>query len=121
MKHERTNTMNAIKTITPKTLVRRHKAKELYGLVMAGCVNNLEETIDFVNKELRSEGIFRTENEYKYEDCLVFEHDGQTCLVFPFLRHIPLDTHKMAFWRLQIRQFVCAMWVEDYIFNCINN
>ena len=111
--------MNAIKTITTKTLVRCHKADELCGLVIAVRDWDLSETIDFINKEFRRKGIFLNENEYKYEDCLTFDNDGERCLVFPFLPHIPLDLDIMVMWRLRIRPYVLAMWIEDYIWNRI--
>ncbi len=112
----------AIKSITLKSIKRKHKReKTLYGLVILGCINDLEKTIEFMNGEWEEAGIFTTDARYKPEDCLQFEFEGKPALIYPFLEHIPLNLDNFAIWRMNIRPICPAMWVEDFVANYLKD
>ena len=49
------------------------------------------------------------------EDISVFQHEGRTCLLFPFTPEVQLDMGKLAMWRLKTRDHVEGMWLSDYV------
>ena len=69
----------SIKHITTDDLRRMENAEEL---IIQGCGGDLQEWVDGINGMLTEEGILRDGS--KFTDCSSFEHDGLTCLLFPF-------------------------------------
>ena len=45
-----------------------------------------------------------------------FQHDGVTCLLFPF-EGVELDMGKLAMWRLQTHGQFAGTWLSDYVPN----
>ena len=53
----------------------------------------------------------------RFHDCSAFEHDGVTCLLFPFSEDVMLDMGRLAVWRLQTHDNFGGTWLSDYVPN----
>ena len=60
------------------------------------------------------EGILR--NGSKFSECSSFEHDGLTCLLFPF-KGVDADIGRLAIWRLKTHDAFGGTWLSDYVPN----
>ena len=101
----------SIKHITTDDL-RRMKSSE--GLIIQGCGGDLQEWVDGINEMLAGEGILRDGS--KFTDCSSFEHDGLTCLLFPF-EGVNVDVGRLAIWRLKTHDAFGGTWLSDYVPN----
>ena len=63
---------------------------------------------------LTEEGILRDGS--KFTDCSAFEHDGLTCLLFPF-EGVNVDIGRLAIWRLKTHDAFGGTWLSDYVPN----
>lgn len=63
-----------------KDQLRRMEDQE--GLIFQGCGGDLQEWVDGINQILTEEGILK--KGAKFEEAYSFQHDGLTCLLFPF-------------------------------------
>ena len=52
------------------------------GLVLQGCGGDPQEWLDGINQILTDEGILKKGT--RFEEAYAFQHDGVTCLLFPF-------------------------------------
>lgn len=104
----------SIKKITAEDL-RRMDGKE--GLILQGCGGSLDEWVDGINDLLTESGILLEGTKFKAENCSVFEHDGLTCLMFPFSEDVKLDVGRLAMWRLQTHGQLGGTWLSDYVPN----
>lgn len=86
----------SVKTIS-KDELRRMEGSE--GLIIQGCGGSLDEWVDGINDMLTEDGILLDGT--RFHDCSTFEHDGSTCLLFPFKDDVKLDVGRLAMWRLQ--------------------
>ena len=86
----------SIQQITTDQL-RRMEGKE--GLILQGCGGDLSEWRDGINNLLTEAGILK--NGTQFETVYAFQHEGTTCLLFPFEGSVELDVGKLAMWRLQ--------------------
>lgn len=102
----------SIKTITTDVL-RRMSGKE--ALILQGCGGDLQEWVDGINDLLTTEGILQDGT--KFTDCSTFEHDGVTCLVFPFSEDVKLNVGRLAMWRLSTYGSFGGTWLSDYVPN----
>lgn len=84
------------------------------GLILQGCGGDLQEWVDGINGMLTEEGILR--NGSKFTDCSAFEHDGLTCLLFPF-EGVNVDIGRLAIWRLKTHDAFGGTWLSDYVPN----
>ena len=101
----------SIKHITADDLRRMGNTE---GLVLQGCGGDLQEWVDGINEMLTEEGILR--NGSKFSDCSTFEHDGLTCLLFPF-EGVNVDIGRLAIWRLKTHDSFGGTWLSDYVPN----
>ena len=101
----------SIKNITTGDL---HHMKNSEGLVLQGCGGDLQEWVDGINKMLTEEGILRAGS--KFTNCSSFEHDGLTCLLFPF-KDVSVDVGRLAIWRLKTHDAFGGTWLSDYVPN----
>lgn len=101
----------SINTITTEDL-RRMNGKE--GLVLQGCGGELQEWLDGINEMFTEAGLLK--NGSKFENIFTFEHDGLTCLLYPF-EGIDLEIGKLAMWRLQTHETFGGTWLSDYVPN----
>lgn len=85
------------------------------GLVLQGCGGDPQEWLDGINEILTEENILL--NGSKFENCSVFQHDGVTCLLFPFDEKVKLDMGRLAMWRLQSHATFGGTWLSDYVPN----
>ena len=85
----------SIRHITTDNLRHMENAE---GLILQGYGGDLREWVDGINKMLTKEDILR--NGSKFEKCSSFEHDGLTCLLFPF-EGVNVDIGRLAIWRLK--------------------
>lgn len=104
----------SIKKITAEDL-RCMNGKE--GLILQGCGGSLDEWVDGVNDLLTESGILLEGTKFKGENCSAFEHDGLTCLMFPFSEDVKLDVGRLAMWRLQTHGQFGGTWLSDYVPN----
>ena len=100
-----------IKAITTNGL-RRMVDRE--GLILQGCGGDLQEWLDGINEMFTANGILKDGT--KFENISVFEHEGLTCLLFPF-DGAKLDVGKLALWRLQTHATFGGTWLSDYVTN----
>ena len=100
-----------IKAITTNGL-RRMGDRE--GLILQGCGGDLQEWLDGINEMFTENGILKDGT--KFENISVFEHEGLTCLLFPF-DGVKLDVGKLALWRLQTHATFGGPWLSDYVPN----
>ena len=84
------------------------------GLILQGCGGDLQEWQDGINEMLTDEGILR--NGSKFKVCSAFEHDGLTCLLFPF-KDVEVDMGGLAIWRLKTHDVFGGTWLSDYVPN----
>lgn len=102
----------SVKTISTDEL---RKMKDSQGLILQGCGGRLDEWVDGVNDMLAEDGILLDGT--RFHDCSAFEHDGVTCLLFPFSEDVMLDMGKLAVWRLQTHGNFGGTWLSDYVEN----
>ncbi len=100
-----------IKAITTNGL-RRMGDRE--GLILQGCGGDQQEWLDGINEMFTANGILKDGT--KFENISVFEHEGLTCLLFPF-DGVKLDVGKLALWRLQTHATLGGTWLSDYVPN----
>ena len=84
------------------------------GLIIQGCGGDLQEWVDGINEMLTKEGVLR--NGSKFDNCSSFEHDGLTCLLFPF-EGVNVDIGRLAIWRLKTHDTFGGAWLSDYVPN----
>lgn len=104
----------SIKKITAEDL-RRMKDSE--ALILQGCGGELQEWLDGINDMFTESGILLEGTKFKAENCSAFEHDGLTCLMFPFSEDVKLDVGRLAMWRLQTHGQFGGTWLSDYVPN----
>ena len=102
----------SIKTITTDDL---RKMKDSEGLILQGCGGDLQEWQDGINDMLTEEKLLLDCS--KFENCSSFEHDGMTCLLFPFEDNVKLDMGRLAIWRLRTHEAFGGTWLSDYVPN----
>lgn len=102
----------SIKQISTNELRRMDGAE---GLILQGCGGDPQEWVDGINDLLTEEGILLDGT--KFHDCSTFEHDGLTCLLFPFSDDVKIDAGKLAMWRLQTHDNFGGTWLSDYVPN----
>ena len=101
----------SIKNITTDDLRRMGNSE---GLIIQGCGGDLQEWVDGINEMLTQEGILRNGSVFK--ECSSFEHDGLTCLLFPF-KGVDTDLGRLAIWRLKTHDTFGGTWLSDYVPN----
>lgn len=103
-----------IQTITTEEMRRMNGAE---GLVLQGCGGETQEWLDGINDLPTAEGILKDGT--KFEDGYTFQHDGLTCLLFPFDDGAKLDAGRLAMWRLQTHDQFGGTWLSDYVENSL--
>lgn len=93
--------------------LRRMQNQE--GLILQGCGGSLQEWVDGINQMLTEAEILKDGT--KFKDADTFEHDGLTCLLFPFDNDVKLDVGKLAIWRLRTHENFGGTWLSDYVNN----
>lgn len=84
------------------------------GLILQGCGGNPQEWVDGINGMFTEMGILSDGT--KFEQVSVFEHDGLTCILYPF-EDMKLSMGKLAIWRLQTHGEFGGTWLSDYVPN----
>ena len=102
----------SVKTISKDEL---RGMEDSEGLILQGCGGSLDEWVDGVNDMLTEDGILQDGT--KFHDCSAFEHDGVTCILFPFKDDVKLDVGKLAMWRLRTHGQFGGTWLSDYVPN----
>lgn len=103
-----------IRKITAEEL-RRMKDSE--GLILQGCGGDLHEWVDGINDMLTEAGVLLNGTRFKPENCMAFERDGVTCLLFPFTYDVKLQMGGLAMWRLETHENFGGTWLSDYVPN----
>lgn len=102
----------SIERITVEDLRRM---EDTDGLILQGCGGDLEEWRDGINEALTQSGILLEGT--KFEHISAFEHEGLTCLLFPFGEDVKLDIGRLAIWRLQTHEAFAGKWLSDFVPN----
>ncbi len=84
------------------------------GLVLQGCGGDPREWVDGINELLTEGGVLLDGS--RFESVSTFQHDGMTCLLFPF-EDVKLDMGKLAMWRLQTHGQFGGTWLSDFVPN----
>ena len=95
--------------------LRRMKDGE--GLILQGCGGDLHEWVDGINNLLTQAGILLNDTRFKSENCMAFDRDGVTCLLFPFTNDVKLQMGGLAMWRLETHENFGGTWLSDYVPN----
>ena len=104
---------NTVRQITTDDL-RHMEDKE--GLILQGCGGPPQEWVDGINDLLTEAGILLNCSVFEAEAVSSFQHDGVTCLLFPF-EGVELDMGRLAMWRLQTHGQFGGTWLSDYVPN----
>lgn len=102
----------SVQNITTDEL-RRMSDKE--GLILQGCGGDLQEWVDGINEMLTEDGILKKGT--RFEEAYTFQHDGLTCLLFPFKEGMGIEMRKLAMWRLQTHPHFGGTWLSNYVPN----
>ena len=104
----------SVKKIRAEEL-RRMNGQE--GLILQGCGGELQDWVDGINDMLIKSDILFDGTKFKAENCLAFENEGLTNLLFPFSEDVKLNMGKLAMWRLQTHENFGGEWLSDYVNN----
>ena len=104
----------SVKKIRAEEL-RRMNGQE--GLILQGCGGELQDWVDGINDMLIKSDILCDGTKFKAENCLSFENEGLTNLLFPFSEDVKLNMGKLAMWRLQTHSNFGGKWLSDYVDN----
>ena len=85
------------------------------GLVLQGCGGDPQEWLNGINQILTEEGILK--KGAGFEEAYTFQHDGVTCLLFPFKEGMAIEMGRLAMWRLQTHPHFGGTWLSDYVPN----
>ena len=85
------------------------------GLILQGCGGDPQEWLDGINQILTDEGILKKGT--RFEEAYTFQHDGVTCLLFPFKEGMAIEMGRLAMWRLQTHPHFGGTWLSDYVPN----
>ena len=102
----------SVKTIATDELRKKFQEE---GLILQGCGGDPQEWVDGINEMFTKEGILL--NGTKFQNCSVFEHDGRTCILYPFGKGVDVNIGKLAMWRLQTRANFGGVWLSDFVEN----
>ena len=102
----------SVKTINPNEL-RRHFHKE--GLILQGCGGDPQEWVDGINEMFTRDGILMSGT--KFQNCSVFEHEGRTCILYPFGEDVDVNIGRLAIWRIQTHPTFGGVWMSDFVEN----
>lgn len=100
-------------SITSITTDQLRRIEDHDGLVLQGCGGSLQEWQDGINSLLTEIGILK--NGSRFENIHVFQHEGRTCLLFPFTDDVQINMGRLAIWRLQSHDQFEGMWLSDYV------
>lgn len=100
-------------SITPITTDQLRRIQDHDGLILQGCGGSLQEWQDGINNLLTEVGILK--NGSRFENIHVFQHEGRTCLLFPFTDDVQINMGKLAIWRLQSHDQFEGIWLSDYV------
>ncbi|WP_294483506.1 hypothetical protein [uncultured Ruminococcus sp.] len=84
------------------------------GIILQGCGGDPQEWLNGINDILTDQGILQKGS--RFEDISVFQHDGCTCILFPF-KGVDIDIGKLAMWRLQTHSQFGGTLLSDYVPN----
>ena len=104
---------NTVQQISADAL--RHM-EDQEGLVLRGCGGPPQEWVDGINGLLTEAGILLDGSTFQAENVSSFQHDGVTCLLFPF-EGAKLDGGRLAMWRIQTHGQFGGTWLSDYVLN----
>lgn len=88
--------------------------RQTEGLVLQGCGGDLQEWADGINGLLKEEGILIGDS--KFQEVIVFEHEGLTNLLFPF-DDVRIDAGRLAMWRLRTSSQFGSTCLSEYVEN----
>ena len=109
--HQSITIDGVVYTLANLDQLRRMEGKE--GLILQGCGGSLLDWQNGINNLLTEARILK--NGTQFETVYAFQHEGTTCLLFPFEGSVELDVGKLAMWRLQSHSTFGGTWLSDYV------
>lgn len=100
-------------------IVKRIAAGELRsmevsdGLILQNLKEDPEDCVDAVNALFATRHILK--NGTKFHDCLAFDFEGNTCLLFPFTKDVELYPGKLAVWLNRTQRIYQGAWLSDFV------
>ncbi len=100
-------------------IVKRIAAGELRsmedsdGLILQNLKEDPEDCVDAVNALFATRHILK--NGTKFHDCLAFDFEGKTCLLFPFMKDVELFPGKLAVWLNRTQRIYQGAWLTDFV------
>ena len=88
---------------------------DLAGLVLQGCGGDPQEWLDGINEMFTKNGLLLDGT--KFSECSVFQHDGCTCILYPFSENVNLNVGKLALWRVMTHETFGGTWLSDFVEN----
>ncbi len=85
------------------------------GLILQGCGGPLQQWVDGINEMLTEEGCLLGGT--TFQKVSTFEHDGCTCLLFPFTDDVRVNVERLAAWRIQSHAIFGGTWLSDFVPN----
>ncbi len=85
------------------------------GLILQGCGGNLDEWLDGINQHFTEREMLLEGTKFTEYDCVSFDNNEITCLLFKFNSNIKLDMGKLAVWRLQTIDDFHGVWLTDFV------
>lgn len=87
-------------------------------LILQGCGGELNEWVDGITNLLKENNI--VSDSFSFDEVYSFENNNLTNMAFS-LNSKDIDMSKLAIFRLKIREDFGAMWLSDYIDNCLES
>lgn len=91
------------------------KMRQTEGLVLQGCGGDPMEWLNGINGMFMKDEILLDDS--KFEEALIFKHDGLTNLLFPFKEDVKINYGRLAIWRLASHEIFGGTWLTDYVEN----
>ena len=117
IKNNNKNKTTLVKKITITKL--RELSEKTDGLIIQGCLDDANDLIDYFNNIWTEENILLDGSKFTPEDCFIFVNDGIRCIYFGIWNK-PIDTYRLAAWRLWTYNFYNGIWLSDYVENRLN-
>lgn len=100
-------------SITEISTDQLRQMQEQEGMVFQGCGGSLQEWQDGINGLLEEFGVFKEGS--KFDNVYSFQHEGRTCLFFPFSDELKVNPRKLLGWKMQNSEQYECMWYSDYL------
>ena len=99
-------------SITPITTDQLRRIEDRDGLILQGCGGSLQEWLDGINNLLTEVGVLKDGS--RFENIHVFQHEGRTCLLFPFEDDVQINMGTEAMLRVVTPPRDPQLWTAGF-------